>query len=52
MAHAASSLAIQSVSARGVRVAIRFILGTSAASVPAVPLVLVDLHMTDGRGGS
>lgn len=45
------SLTIQSVTARGVRVPLTFALGTSAATVRSVPLLLVDLHMQEGVTG-
>lgn len=51
MAGTASSLTVQRVGVRGVSVPIRYVLGTSAASVTAVPLVLVSLQMSDGVVG-
>lgn len=47
----AEPLAIRAVTARAFRVPIRFALGTSAAVVSAVPLLLVDLQMAEGVTG-
>ena len=47
----APPLTIKSVTTRGVKVPLTFALGTSAAIVRAVPLLLVDLHMQEGVTG-
>jgi mandelate racemase len=47
----ASGLTIRSVATRGVAVPLTFALGTSAAVVRSVPLVLVDLAMEEGVTG-
>jgi mandelate racemase len=44
-------LTIKSVTTRGVKVPLTFALGTSAAIVRAVPLLLIDLHMQEGVTG-
>ncbi|MGY4573690.1 enolase C-terminal domain-like protein [Bradyrhizobium sp. USDA 3256] len=44
-------LTIQSVKTRAVKVPLRFTLGTSAAVVRAVPLLLIDLEMQEGVTG-
>src|SRR5262249_45479092 len=47
----ATALAVRAVTTRGVRVPLTFVLGTSAAIVRAVPLLLVDVLMEEGVVG-
>jgi mandelate racemase len=46
-----TGLTVRSVALRGVRVPLNFPLGTSAAVVPAAPLLLVDLETDEGVTG-
>lgn len=45
------ALTLSRIETRGVRVPLKFALGTSAARVPAVPLLLVDVLMEEGVVG-
>jgi mandelate racemase len=47
----ATTLAVRAVTTRGVRVPLTFVLGTSAAIVRAVPLLLVEVLMEEGVVG-
>lgn len=49
--HSPSTLRVRSVTCTPVQVPLRYVLGTSAATVKAAPLLLVDLHTEEGVVG-
>ena len=51
VSHAAPRLTVRGITARAVRVPMRYVLGTSAAAVREAPLVLLDLQTHEGIVG-